>query len=112
MRKYNNLHFLRALVFAVGGSFAQTEATWGHLRTMGYGAREGTQQYGVFAYEMAKDCTLHIAPLCHDSNDLAFIGIKDQGVVSWGDAVSIELPEKVNREAYEAEHGNQSDSAD
>ena len=60
-RKYNNLHFLRALVFALGGSFAQTEATWGHLRAMGSGALKGTQKYDVFAHAQANECVSRIS---------------------------------------------------
>ena len=71
-KKYNSLHFLRALNFALGGRMVQTEDQWSLLRAMGGGASEGARHYGVYAYQQAQECASqsHISQLQGEDDSL------------------------------------------
>lgn len=58
--KYNDIHFLRAMVFAVGGHLAQTAENWELLRGMGGGAADGAKFFGVFHFDQAVACIKQI----------------------------------------------------
>lgn len=58
-RRYNSIHFLRALVFALGGYMAETKENWELLRDMG-GASSRAQTLGVFTFGQAAACAAQI----------------------------------------------------